>query len=502
MKKLAISTILLGALCFSSCNKWLDVKPEAETTKDELFKTQKGFRDALTGAYINMKSGDVYGSSLMWGNIEFMARNWDVVNTSNVALTALANANYNEATVREWLDKTYAGLYKVVAGVNSILENIDIQKGVFTDDNYALLKGESLALRAFMHFDVLRMFGPMPDNPGTTAILPYVKEVSHQIITPVSYQEFAREILADLDAAEALLKDVDPLTQYSLAELNPSATSGLPPVIADNYYMYRQIRMNYYAVLALKARVYMWLSASDATNKDNAVKYAQMVIDAKDHLGQPTFRLGRESDRVAGDFTMSPEHIAALSVYNLESVANGAFGETGSLVRNDFNIQDGYYYLNNLFPVAERTSDVRWTGLWSYKTSAGNTSYVMYKKFIQRGSFPVLQVPLLRLSEMYLILTECATTKEAAEGFYRTYAAQKGIPFVNGFNISPWENDRKNKLIREYVREFYAEGQTFFAYKRFNVLALPQSWTATYYTATSARYIVPKPDREINYHNN
>ncbi|PUZ20912.1 Starch-binding associating with outer membrane [Chitinophaga costaii] len=502
MKKIILTTILCSSLAFTGCKKWLDVTPEAQATKDEVFSTQKGFRDALTGAYINMKSSNTYGGSMMWGNIEYMARNWDVVSSSNTALTSLASGTYTDATARGWLDNTYADQYKVIADVNSILENIDLKKELFTDNNYALIKGESLALRAFTHFDVLRMFGPMPDDAGTQPILPYVKTVTHQIIEPISYQAFAQEILADLDEAESLMKDTDPFTKYSMAELNPTSSSTANPVVSDDYYMYRQIRMNYYAVLALKARVYLWLAPLDPANVQNAAKYAQMVIDAKDHNGTPTFRLGKESDRVAGDYTMSPEHIAALSVYNLDATATNTFGESGSLQRSDFNVQDGFYYLNNLFPVAERTSDVRWKEMWVYKTTAGSTGYVMYRKFIQRSSSPILQVPLLRLSEMYLILTECAQTKEAAEAVYGTYCAQKGIPFVSGFNATDWQADRRNKMIREYVREFYAEGQTFFTYKRYNVTTLPASWTSVYYTGNTTRYVVAKPDREINYHNN
>lgn len=502
MKRIITTIILASTLFFAGCNKWLDVKPEAETTKNELFQTQKGFRDALTGAYIHMKSGNIYGGSLMWGNIEYMARNWDVVSSNYTAQTNLAAANYTDATVRSWLDNTYADLYKVIADVNSILENIDDKKSVFTDGNYEMIKGEALALRAFCHFDVLRMFGPMPASPGTTPILPYVKTVSKEIHEQLNYQDYSQSILADLDQAETLLKAVDPIMQYSIAELNPVANTTTPPVENDNYLMYRQIRMNYYAVLALKARVYSWLVPLNDANKANAAKYAQMVIDAKDHTGAATFRLGEERDRVAGDYTMSSEHIMALSVYDLAATANSVFGEGGSTARYDFAVQDNFYYLNNLFPVAERTSDVRWKEMWSYKTTIGNTNYVMYKKFIQKTDNPILQVPLLRLSEMYLILTECATTKSDAEAAYTTYCSKKGIPFVSGFNNSDWLADRKNKMIREYVREFYAEGQTFFTYKRYNVTTLPASWTYTYFTGSPARYVVPKPDREINYHNN
>ncbi len=33
-----------------------------------------------------------------------------------------------------------------------------------------------------------------------------------------------------------------------MTELNPPANSTAIPVVADNLYMYRQVRMNYYAV--------------------------------------------------------------------------------------------------------------------------------------------------------------------------------------------------------------------------------------------------------------
>jgi hypothetical protein len=401
------------------------------------------------------------------------------------------------------LDKIYAKEYKVVADVNSILSAIDAKKDIFQDNNYTLIKGEALALRAFAHFDVLRIYGTMPDSPGTSAILPYVQAVSKDIVPLSTYDDFAKQVLADLDQAETLLKGVDPITQFSLSELNPPINSvNLVPVVSDDYYMYRQVRFNYYAVLALKARVYNWLVPRGDANRTNAAKYAQMVLDAKDHLGQATFRLGELTDAQVGNYTFPSEHIAAINVYNLKTTAENALGEPGVLARSDFNIQDGFYYLNNLFPVAERAADARWVGMWSYKTTAGQTGYARYKKFTQKDVDPTNQIPLLRLSEMYLILTECAQNKADAENFYRFYCNKKGIPFANGFNAAGWEADRKNKMIREYVREFYAEGQTFFTYKRYKVTTLPASWTAAYYTATSARYLVPKPDREINYHNN
>lgn len=501
--KRTITTILFSAsLLLMSCNEWLDVKPQAQTTQDALFETQKGFRDVLTGAYIRMNGGNIYGSSLMWGHIEYMANNWDVTtNNPNNALSNLKNGNYADATVRGWLDNIYQDLYKVIADVNGLLEVIDDKRQIFSAGNYELTKGEALALRAFCHFDALRLFGPMPHNPGGNLTLPYVTAVNTDIHPTLSFQDFTNTILADLSEAEALLREVDPIMQYSIAELNPRQNE--EPVMNDNYLLYRQLRFNYYAVLALKARVYMWLASSEEASRSQADHYARMVVAAIDRMGRPTFRLGNELDRVAGDYTMSPEHIMALHQYDLAAVANGNFGNNGGLFRYDFNIQDGFYYLNNLFPVNERTSDIRWREMWNYKTTTGETNYVMYGKFMQReGNNAILQVPLLRLSEMYLILTECATSKEEAEATYSMYCEQKGIPFPNGFDNGDWVNDRRNKIVREYVREFYAEGQSFFTYKRLNVASLPASWTYTFFTGSEQRYVVPKPLREIDYNNN
>ena len=82
MKRIFITITLLSILC-TGCKKFLDVKPEGESTQTEMFRTQKGFRDALTGAYIRMKDGNIYGNALMWGNIEYMAGNWANVSSSN-----------------------------------------------------------------------------------------------------------------------------------------------------------------------------------------------------------------------------------------------------------------------------------------------------------------------------------------------------------------------------------------------------------------------------------
>ncbi len=59
------------------------------------------------------------------------------------------------------------------------------------------------------------------DNPGGINVLPYVTEVSKNIVPLSNFDLFATQVIRDLDAAEALLKEVDPITRFTLAQLNP-----------------------------------------------------------------------------------------------------------------------------------------------------------------------------------------------------------------------------------------------------------------------------------------
>ena len=242
-----------GILCLS-CNDWLDVSPSTEKDKEDILSNQAGFRSALIGAYIRMKSGGLYGKEMTWGVVENLAQHWDF--EKNSVGEFLNKYDYKAALVESTMATLYNNLYKVIADVNSILEVIDKEKGVFAPGEYELIKGEATAIRAFCHFDVLRLFGPIPGKLPSGKVLPYVTTVSLVPNQHRTYEEYTRMLVADLDTAERNLGKVDLIRKYSIQELNQSVpqTYGAD----DVFWGYRQMRMNYYAVLAEKARVYLW----------------------------------------------------------------------------------------------------------------------------------------------------------------------------------------------------------------------------------------------------
>lgn len=465
----SIILVVFSPLLLSSCEDWLDVSPSEQKKKSEMFSKAEGFRNVLTGAYIRMKSNSLYGQEMVCGSIENLAQHWNY--SSNTIGSYLNTYNYRATVVEDAMAAVYNNLFKVVADVNGLLGDID--NGTLGENDYNLIKGEALALRAFCHFDVLRLFGPMPTNPGSERILPYVKEVINRPNTFLNYEQFTRELFNDIDEAEACLKKVDPILNNSIATLNT------PSQLTDNFYGYRQMRMNYYAVCALKARAALWTG-----NKSQALEYARIVINATSPDGAKMFRLGTLNDCASGDKVLSSEHIFNLKVADISSTlgAGTTYQKTQSQLRSQL-YESG-------------TTDIRFVNMWNYVyDSYWWTYYNYFVKYVQSDNMPSLAknvIPLIRLYEMYLIAMECSSISEA-NSLYTEMTVARNAPALT---ITTQEQ-LNELLIKEYNREFYGEGQAFYAYKRMAAEKI-------YFTneqGSKDTYVVPLPVQESVYAN-
>ena len=460
---------MLLLCCITACNDWLEVAPQAEKEEAEMFEKEVGFRNVLIGAYIRMKSNNLYGEDLTYGSIEMLAQHW--TNTDDLG-KYLKAYNYEQSVVETKINSFYGNLYKVIADVNGLLNNIDARKEMFEGNNFEIIKGEALAIRAFCHFDVLRLFGPIPTNLPEGTILPYVTTVSIVPNRLVSYNDFTTKLLADLDEAERCLEGNDPILTASIKEL-----STLEVAQDDNFLCDRQMRMNYYAVCALKARVQLWLG-----NKNEALKYAKKVIDDKDNNGKVMFGLGFEKDCANGDLIFSSEHIFNLNVYNL----------------SDFKISAANTFYTNSTALkyfwASETTDIRRGKMW--KEVYDNywwTYYYYMTKYTQATNMPVWaknSIPLFRLAEMYLIAMECGSIQNANDLYKEVCIARDITPVTFGST-----EELSETLILEYNREFYGEGQAFYAYKRLGRSKIFGTSTV----GSALIYVLPLPKAESLY---
>src|SRR5690606_12113456 len=108
---------------------------------------------------------------------------------------------------------------------------LDDAEDVFTTKGLSdLIRSECLGIRAMCHFDLLRLFGPVPGNTTAASVLPYVKTLSKTPHPHLGYEDFKAMLMEDLREAEALSKEVDPFLQYSASEISsPGGGSGFNP---------------------------------------------------------------------------------------------------------------------------------------------------------------------------------------------------------------------------------------------------------------------------------
>jgi len=469
-KQVYILLFCLLATGITSCKKWLDVKPGTQVIQDEMFSTEAGFNQALLGSYLQMGTG-LYADNLTMTTISAMGQNYQTT-ASGHPLLEHARYNYTAPVVKSTIATIWGNMYKAIGGVNNILDHVDQAKGVFLKNHYNLVKGEALGLRAYMHFDLLRMFGPVPVNGGSIKAIPYIKSFSKEISPLSTTAEVIELCLKDLDEAEQLL------SVYQEIVYNTEAS-------ADEFTNYTRNHFNYWAVKALKARIYLY-----AGDKAKALQYAKEVIASAKFpfVNRNTFNLTANQDR-----TFSTEQVFALNLPLIKTLVDIRFrleGNTG--------FQNSTFFLttatmNTVFDIAQGGStDYRY--LYHIRTANG---FAYSSKFWQDGITNLQlsnQVPLIRLSEMYYIAAEATTDLTEASTLVNEIRINRGLPALT----SPFtETVRMQEIAKEYTKEFYAEGQLFFYYKRLGILPVPRSAV----TMTAATYVFPLPDTEIEFGN-
>src|SRR5258706_6204573 len=216
-KAFRIYLLLAAAIMLSltGCKKWLDAKAPLQVDQNTVYSTEQGFRDVLNGAYLQMGSKSLYGRDLTFGLLSVLGRSYDTTITPVIGNLYYEGARYNfqDASVKATFKNVWDSLYQCIGNLNNLLANIENRQNVFTGNNFNTIKGEALALRAFIHFDLMRMFGPSPAAAGmSTPAIPYVTTLS-PYATPVSSTgAVLDQCLADLQNAQSLLSNADMTT--------------------------------------------------------------------------------------------------------------------------------------------------------------------------------------------------------------------------------------------------------------------------------------------------
>ncbi len=478
-----IYTLLLSASClltaFTSCSEWLDVKPESEIDGSDLFATESGYKDALTGAYIQMSNSSLYGREMTFGLVDVIGDAYYSAGTSGTAYAYAKNHNYTASSVETLINGVWQKSYAAIANLNELLAQLEkADPNNFSADNYNVIKGEALGLRAFLHLDLLRLFAPSWTVGKDEKAIPYVTDYSYQVTTSSTVEQALTQILADLNTAATLLKASDPII------------TGRTITTADDngYLMDRQYHLNYYAVKATMARAYLWMG-----DTANAAQCAQEVIDSGKFPWTDVSAIATGTEGTI-DRTFTSEQVFALQIDDLDDYV---LGKSYGTVKFYAALVWYSYGYNTIFPSATHGTDWRKVYLFSNEHTQSSYYYTS-KKLWQEGMDEdlVKRMPMIRLPEMYLILAQCKMDKAAD---YLTEMRQhRGVSAPVTLTA---EADLLDEINKEYIREFVGEGQLFYFYKRLNMDKHCASYNFGKSSFNTALYVLPMPEEEIEYGN-
>ena len=206
--KLIIAALSVCSLfSTTSCDDWLDVVPQAQVSADKIFSTPEGYESVLRGIYISMTESSVYGQESTFGMMDVMSQYYTVFTNKQHALYEASVYNYKNDYIKDEIDAMWLNHYNSIANCNILLENLEYQDEAFFDEHMKnQMTGEALAIRAYLHLDLLRAFAlnyeKYPDAMG----IPYAESFDQKIHKQLKTKEVLEKIIADLDKAKELLK--------------------------------------------------------------------------------------------------------------------------------------------------------------------------------------------------------------------------------------------------------------------------------------------------------
>ncbi|ODT91872.1 MAG: hypothetical protein ABS85_11375 [Sphingobacteriales bacterium SCN 48-20] len=464
MKKTILYTALFiaaGAL-FTSCKKSVELDPTHTIGGDELTSIDDHDR-IMTGAYAAMRNNALYagvnGGSVWLSGPDIAADNFYGGSQNLGNLNTLFRWNYTaDNTVTE---AAWQGAYQVIRQTNLVTRGIDKYRAT-EPTKVNRIEGQARALRAFMHFELLRWWANDYDRNATSLGIPYVEVFDiEQMPARGTVKQTYDKIEADLKSAKTMLSNTDRSIQSTSA------------VTATNRAYIDSLVVN-----AMLARVYIY-----ANQLDSAIKYSTLAINARPLATAAQFpqiwedatsaeliwsfkmfagnaALGREIYDVSADRASWLPVTALTSLYSGSDVRGPAY----------FRVRTGRTVLGKY---------------WAKSTAAGNPD-------------GVVDIKLFRTAEMYLIRAEAYARKGGLD--VPALADLNALRAIRGAAVGAETGTALQTAIQtERRKELVAEGHRFFDIKRTARVINRTQNCATFCTlaSTNRAWAFPIPQSEI-----
>ncbi|MBE9586137.1 RagB/SusD family nutrient uptake outer membrane protein [Mucilaginibacter sp. JRF] len=376
MKKKISSIFVLLLLAASSC-KDLTVAPTDAISTETLVTTTAGLTNALNGAYALFKDHITFNGTIDQNNM-YLRQYYHLSDFASDDIVcgqvttdplfysfSLGHAPSQGNTRYFW----YVS-YKIISGVNTVIDAVE--KSGDQDAAKQQLLGECYFLRAFCHFNLVRLFGkPYSVDPNAPGIILRTSLTDEAKKARSTVGEVYTSVIADAEKAATLMTQ-NRGVQYASKE----------------------------AAWALLSRVNLYKE-----DNQKAIDYANQVINS----GRFTLTTATTYPSLFANATAGSETIFCVAFTAADDY--GKFGSIASMIYSDGNSGWGEEYASSSLRtlMSKHTEDVRWSyivpstdGTGTVQKKNGIEMYYISKFSFQGGS-PNLSSPIMfRLSEMYL----------------------------------------------------------------------------------------------------
>ena len=463
--QLIITSFVLTLL--AACQKELDLTPRQYLPSEEVFTSSENVVSVLIGAYSDIKGtfgtnegGELYGGDL---NVmsELLGSEGDVRWGGSFAVY---REFYNKAvtTTNSIVRADWTRAYETINTVNLVLTHLDL----VDEDIRPQIEGEALAIRAMMHFELVRMWAkPWLPNAANdqvgipVKVNPTVTEEDAQPVPRSTVAQVYTQVIEDFTSAKSLLESF---------EQNGS-------------------RISTYAVSAMLSRVYLQQG-----------EYQKAAEEANRVIASGLYKLVDAPLKAFNNPNNSVEDVFAIQ-QNAKSNAgtsNGGlatfYARLNGFGRGDMQIQQQHidkYEPGDLregidTTLAETATIVNVSSMFYIGVGGQNSGNIQTSKY---GDFN-MNIPVIRLAEMYL--TRAEGNFEAGTEIGATPLADINVIRVRA-GLAPLAGPITQEEIRkERTLELAFEGFTLHDKKRWQ---LPVGD----YAFNSPVLVLPIPEEEI-----
>ncbi|MCF0176988.1 MAG: RagB/SusD family nutrient uptake outer membrane protein [Bacteroidales bacterium] len=452
--KYIILSMALFAVC--SCgNKWLDLEPSNAVKTEGSVKLLSEAEYALNGIYSIMRSSDAYSGRIMYYG--------DVTGDDMQAVSETKRTGdyYRFAYTKDnGPSSHWSYLYRIIQNANMILNQIDaIKVGEDEQDYKNDLIGQALALRGLALFDLTRFFG-----------YPYMKDNGASLGVPIT--------------KESIGIDAQP-SRNSVAECYDAFIDDLEKSVKLLSGSFNKGKFNRWAAMSLLSRAYLYKGENQ-----KALEMAESAIKGAESNGWKLWTNKEYPVAWANDASKSnPGEILFEMVITVEeSQGKETMGRLNSYDGyDDMCVTVSFYHF-----LLQDPDDVRLKLL-----SFDGKKYAYVNKYQPQGDEDIMDanVPVIRLSETYLIAAEAAVKVGDNEAAVKYLDA-----IVNRANPAKTVKDQivtLDDVLSERRKELVAEGHRMFDAIRNGLVVERISETDSKISKT--RHFAPKETMSFNW---